>query len=246
MMAAIAALLFAASLAGCATSFDKRGRYHKVMSGESIWSIARAYRVDVQELAEFNNVFDPKDVSPGAKLYIPEREKRPAFKQLPSSVPGGFGDDGDVAGARPRGGNKYAREEGARSKDIKTFRGRFIWPVDGKVTSQFGIRDGRRHDGIDIPAPKGTPIKAADSGSVVFSDKMRGYGNLILLRHKDDFFTAYAHNDRNKAKKGENVKKGQVIGTVGRTGRATGSHLHFEIRHGQRARNPLFFLPERK
>jgi lipoprotein NlpD len=240
------ACVFLLVLSACATSFDKRGRYHKVRSGESIWSIARAYRVDLQGLAEENNIFDPKDVQPGTKLYIPERERKAAFKRLPidMAVKDAGGEIVEEPEPQKRGGNKYSRDQSAR--EIKTFRGRFIWPVDGKVTSLFGIRNGRRHDGIDISAKQGAPIKAADQGKCVFSDAMHGYGNLILIRHGGNFFTAYAHNSKNKVKKGQDVKKGQVIGLVGRTGRATGSHLHFEIRHGQRARNPLFFLPERK
>ncbi len=225
-------------LNGCATSFDKRGRYHRVRHGDSIWRIAKSYRVDVQELAEFNNILHPADVQPGMRIYMPDKGKKGGYKKLPfgQDVAAPPGKRGRYAGRR---GNKY-------SKPIKTYRGRFIWPVDGQLSSPFGMRNGRRHDGIDIRGRTGTPIKAAAKGKVVFSGKMRGYGNIILVRHSDDFFSAYAHNNRNRVKKGQEVKQGQVIGDVGRTGRATGSHLHFEIRHGQTARNPLFFLPERR
>jgi len=207
-----------------------------VRTGESIWRIAKAYRVSLQELAEFNNIFSPNDVKVGMRLYIPKREKRAAFKKLPF--------DGVSKGGRRRG-KRPRRYRYASSKKIQTYRGKFIWPVNGRLSSRFGIRNGRRHDGIDITAKRGTPIKAASSGKIVFSGKMRGYGNLVLIRHKGDFFTAYAHNHRNKVRKGKMVKRGQVIASVGRTGRASGNHLHFEIRRGQTARNPLFFLPER-
>ena len=225
----------ALTFSGCATSFDKRGKYHTVRSGESIWRISRAYNVDLQELAEYNNIFSPNDAQPGKRLYLPPKEKTAGYKKLP-------------LGMSAKESRRYAKssKKKSRSKSIKTFHGKFIWPVDGKLTSPFGIRGGRRHDGIDIAAKSGTPIKAAGSGRVVFSGKMRGYGNLILIRHGDDFFTAYAHNKSNKSKKGQTVKKGQVIAYVGRTGRSTGPHLHFEIRNGQKARNPLFFLPQRK
>ena len=238
-MAVFVAML--CGLAGCATSFDKRGRYHRVRSGESIWRIASVYRVDVQQLAEYNNVFDPGDVQPGMHLYIPQRPRRTSFKKLPF--------EGELKKAQLRKKKKprkRSRKSNAYSKPIKVYRGRFIWPVNGKLTSRFGIRNGRRHDGIDIAAKQGTPIRASAAGRVVFSGKMRGYGNLILVRHKDDFFTAYAHNRVNKVRKGQWVKRGQLVAKVGRTGRASGAHLHFEIRHGQTARNPLFFLPERK
>lgn len=227
----IAVLLL--GVAGCATSYDKRGVYHKVRSGESIQRIAKIYRTDVQTLAEYNNIMDPGEIKSGMRLYIPPRVKKEGFKKLP------FGDD--VTAKKEAKGKKA----GAKSDKIKFYRGRFIWPVDGRLSSPFGYRDGRRHDGIDISAKTGTPIKASAAGKVVYSGSMRGYGNLILLRHKDNMFTAYSHNSVNKVKKGQTVKQGQVIGKVGRTGRATGPHLHFEIRHGQTARNPLFFLPKR-
>ncbi|MBN1283474.1 MAG: peptidoglycan DD-metalloendopeptidase family protein [Proteobacteria bacterium] len=222
-----------AVISGCATSYDKRGVYHKVRGGESIQRIAKVYRTDVQTLAEYNNILDAGDIKPGMRLYIPPRTRKAGFKKLP------FGDD--VAAARDAKGIRKR----APSDKIKFYRGRFIWPVDGKLTSPFGYRDGRRHDGIDIGAKTGRPIKASAAGKVVFAGSMRGYGNLILLRHKDNMFTAYAHNSVNKVKKGQVVKQGDVIGKVGRTGRASGPHLHFEIRHGQTARNPLFFLPKR-
>jgi murein DD-endopeptidase MepM/ murein hydrolase activator NlpD len=227
-------------LAGCATSFDKRGRYHRVRSGESIWRIASVYRVDVQQLAEYNNVFNPNDVQPGMHLYIPPRPRRVGYKKLP------FGGQLKVAETSKKRRARKRKKGEDYNKPIRVYRGRFVWPVNGKVTSPFGVRNGQRHDGIDISAKQGTPIRAAAAGRVVFSGKMRGYGNLILVRHKDDFFTAYAHNRVNKARKGQWVKQGQSIAQVGRTGRASGAHLHFEIRNGQTARNPLFFLPERK
>ncbi len=122
----------------------------------------------------------------------------------------------------------------------------FIWPLkDFTFMSGFGIRRGRRHDGIDLAAKSGTPIKAAADGKVVFSGRMRGYGNLILLKHDQGYFTAYAHNRRNLVSKGKDVKQGEVVAQVGRTGRATGNHVHFEIRQGQEAMDPLNFLPAR-
>lgn len=237
--ALFAVLAVAAAAAGCATSYDARGVYYKVRQGESIWRVASIYRVDVQELAEYNNILDPADVEAGTKLYIPPTSKKGGFKRLPFGTDVGVGSN--------RSSTRYARKKGADdyTKPIKLYRGRFDWPTEGRVSSLYGLRDGRRHDGIDISAPTGTPIYASAPGRVVFSGQMRGYGNLVLVRHGDDFFTAYAHNSANKVKVGQTVKKGQLVAEVGRTGRATAPHLHFEIRHGQTARNPLFFLPER-
>jgi murein DD-endopeptidase MepM/ murein hydrolase activator NlpD len=120
----------------------------------------------------------------------------------------------------------------------------FIWPVKGNVTSWFGPRKGRPHDGIDIAAPKGTPIVAAEKGKVIYSDNgISGYGNLIIIQHSGGFHTVYGHNARNRVDVDERVNKWQVIAEVGNTGRATGYHLHFEIRKNERAVDPMKYLP---
>ncbi len=124
-------------------------------------------------------------------------------------------------------------------------KGRFLWPVPHfyRVSSSFGPRGRRHHDGIDIPAPRGTPIVAVDNGVVVHSDDtIRGYGNMIVLAHGEDVFTVYAHNRKNLVSKGDKVRRGEVIGHVGNTGRSTGPHLHFEIRVKNKVRNPAQFL----
>lgn len=232
-------VLFFCCLFGCSTSFDTRGAFHKVRSGESLLWVAKSYGVDLQDLAEMNNIQNlDQALTPGERLYIPERRVS-SFKKLPFE---GTISENLEKPVEKRKGKKF-KEPKAANESIFTDHNRFEWPVKGEVMSPFGIRHGRRHDGIDIKAVKGTRILAADKGLVVFSGSMRGYGNLILIRHKDNFFTAYAHNRLNSVKEGQKVKKGQVIGEVGRTGRATGAHLHFEVREGEKARNPLFFLP---
>ena len=122
-------------------------------------------------------------------------------------------------------------------------RGVFIWPVRGEVSSGFGNRNGHPHDGIDIRAEKGTPVIASADGEVVYSNHFQGYGKLILIKHSDDYLTAYAHNDENLVKEGKKVQQGDKIAEVGDTGNATGTHLHFEIRQGSTPLDPLLFLP---
>jgi murein DD-endopeptidase MepM/ murein hydrolase activator NlpD len=127
--------------------------------------------------------------------------------------------------------------------------GRFMWPVPHfyKVSSHFGPRGRKHHDGIDIPAPRGTPVIAVDDGVVIYSDDgIRGYGNMIVLAHGDDIFTVYAHNRKNKVDKGNRVERGQLIAEVGNTGRSTGPHLHFEIRVKNKVRNPAQYLSKSK
>ncbi len=126
--------------------------------------------------------------------------------------------------------------------------GRFLWPVPGhyRVSSQFGPRGRRHHDGIDVPAPRGTPIISVDEGVVIYSDNgIRGYGNMIVIAHGEEIFTVYAHNRKNKVSKGDRVHKGDVIAEVGNTGRSTGPHLHFEIRYKNKVRNPAQFLSKK-
>jgi len=125
---------------------------------------------------------------------------------------------------------------------------RLIWPVNGKISSRFGKRGWRGfHSGIDIPARKGTPIRAASDGLVIVSGKSLDgyskYGRVIVVQHGDGIKTLYAHNHKNLIKPWECVKAGEVIGEVGSTGNATGSHLHFEIRRNERPVNPLKYLP---
>ncbi len=120
---------------------------------------------------------------------------------------------------------------------------RFSWPVPGGVlSSPFGMRNGVMHDGVDIAAPTGTPIRAADRGLVIFAGKLRGYGNVVILRHDDHFVTIYGHNLVNSVREGDRVGRGQIIAEVGRTGRTTGPNLHFEVRRDNLARNPLNYL----
>lgn len=122
--------------------------------------------------------------------------------------------------------------------------GRFVWPVRGKVISPFGRRDsGEHNDGINIACEPGTPVKAADSGVVVYDgNELAAYGNLLLVRHSSGFVTAYAHNKRLLVKRGDNVQQGQVIALAGATGDVDRPQLHFEIRKGDRAVDPHRFL----
>lgn len=122
--------------------------------------------------------------------------------------------------------------------------GRFMQPVDGKIISPFGPKpDGLHNDGINIRAAKGTPVRAADNGVVAYTGSgMSGYGNLVLIRHQDRWMTAYAHLGKTLVKKGDTVKAGQSIGTVGNTGGVDSPQLHFEVRKGTEAVDPVKYL----
>jgi murein DD-endopeptidase MepM/ murein hydrolase activator NlpD len=120
---------------------------------------------------------------------------------------------------------------------------RLAWPLSGPVTSPYGRRGRRHHDGIDIGAPPGTAVRAAANGTVVFAGTRRGYGRMIIIQHDGGFATVYAHNARQQVRVGARVRRGERIATVGRTGRTTGPNLHFEVRRQDVAYDPLALLP---
>jgi murein DD-endopeptidase MepM/ murein hydrolase activator NlpD len=145
-------------------------------------------------------------------------------------------------------------EDGTKGSDYladRIARGRgsmFDWPIRGQISSPFGtrvhpvFRTKSFHSGIDISATKGTPVKAAATGEVLFVGWMRGYGQVVILDHRRDYSTVYAHMSSTTVKEGTVVKAGATIGAVGNTGTTTGYHLHFEVRVGSEAKNPLDYL----
>lgn len=143
---------------------------------------------------------------------------------------------------KSRSGNGNGRWEKYARAPIRSSPTTFIWPVKGKVISGFGKRGERMHKGIDIEAPEGTDVLSAGDGVVIFSGFLRGYGNVVIMKHEGNYFTVYAHMRYNMVKEGEFVKKGEVIGKVGRTGNATTPHLHFEIRVGTKPLNPITYI----
>lgn len=141
--------------------------------------------------------------------------------------------------------NKTIAKSSSR-KTVSAYRkSKFIWPVNGSVVSNFGVvGKGRRNDGINIKAAMGTNVKAADKGVVAYAgNELKGFGNLVLIKHADGYITAYAHNDRLYVKKGQSVLRGEKIATVGRTGSVNTPQLHFEVRAGKKAVNPRTYLP---
>jgi LysM repeat protein len=123
----------------------------------------------------------------------------------------------------------------------------FSWPLFGEISSGFGPRGSGFHTGIDISGKIGTPIRAAADGTVIYSgQRFRGYGKMVMIEHADGIITIYAHNQENLVRKGNRVKRGEVIALLGKTGNATGPHLHFEVREGDKPINPMLFLANQK
>lgn len=138
-----------------------------------------------------------------------------------------------------------AKQEEALPKPPSRAGSTFLWPVKGRVLSRFGSQEGGRHnDGINIGAGRGTTVVAAENGVVAYAgNELRGFGNLLLIKHADGYMTAYAHNDSLLVGRGANVEKGQPIARVGSTGSVGSPQLHFEIRKGRKAVDPLRYLP---
>ncbi len=190
------------------------GFYHTVRSGETLSGIGLRYGVSYRELARLNRIANPDKIWVGQKIFIPGSARRPGSRRFEGRATGSL-----------------------RSERL------FVWPLRGKISSHFGPRRGSFHDGIDITAPVGTPVRASADGRVIYSHKLRGYGNVIIIRHAGGFVTVYAHNRVNLVREGERVRQGQKIAEVGTSGRTTGPNLHFEVRKNNIAQNPLLYLP---
>lgn len=200
---------------------DKKGVYHVVDRHQTLYRICKTYGVDLKEVAHLNGISDPGKIKTGQRIFIPGAKKVLKVEIVIDDVV-----------AEPVEGKRIAY----KTPD-------FIWPVEGKLGDVFDETESKRHQGIDIPSSSGTPIKASGAGTVIYSSNtIRGYGNLIIIRHSEEFVTVYAHNQANLVEEGSWVEKGQIIGKVGQTGRASGPHLHFEIRRNNKAMDPLLFL----
>jgi murein DD-endopeptidase MepM/ murein hydrolase activator NlpD len=202
--------------------------HHHVKRGQTLWSISRAYKVDLQTLRRANGLSDTHVLQIGQRLYIPGATQQ---RQVASRCP-------CPSRSPQQGSNGAASPISPESEPVP-----FQWPVQGTITRQFQRRGAQRHDGLDIAAPKGTIIRAVADGKVIFSAwGPGGYGRLVIIRHEAGLVTVYAHNDKNLVHVGQEIKQGKAIATVGRSGRARGYHLHFEIRRKTIPVSPYKFL----
>jgi murein DD-endopeptidase MepM/ murein hydrolase activator NlpD len=162
----------------------------------------------------------------------------PAALPLPPRLPG----EAPTAGPTPP--SPVAPATAAVPQPLPLSGGKFLWPVSGKIISRFGAKQGGLHnDGINIAAPRGTPVRATENGVVAYAgNELRGFGNLLLIRHADGWVSAYAHNETLLVKRGDRVQRGQTIAHVGATGNVSSPQLHFELRRGANAVDPLSVL----
>lgn len=219
---------------------------HTVRRGDTLYSIGKRFGVDHKLLARRNHIRYPYTIYVGQRLSLARTAPKPQYMPIPKVR------KKTKYVARKKSRKPTAKKTASKKRNAshrkKAVNGgvKLRWPLKAKVTSRFGRRGSRMHDGIDIAAKEGTPIYAAGSGEVVYSDqRLSGYGKLIIVRHSRDMFTAYAHNQRNLVRKGSRVKAGDIIARVGKTGRASGPHLHFEVRRGPTPVDPIAYLPRR-
>lgn len=201
------------------------GAWHVVTAGETSAQIAQGAGIPLDDLLELNGLKREQVLEPGRLVFVlsaPAAGTSSATAAPPPSVPAS--ERSPTSGAPLR------------------------WPLAKPVlTSPFGARWGREHEGIDMQAATGTPVLAAAAGEVLYAgDKVRGYGNMVVLQHAGDVLTVYAHNSAILVRMGDRIAVGQEIARVGSTGHSTAPHLHFEVRRGQVPHDPMQFLPPLK
>lgn len=244
-------------------------RFHVVAGGDTLYGIARRYDVDVSSLARANNLSEPFTIRLGQRLVLPSavqtsptavaggvplansrpapapsQNPAPAPDAPPSTAPSGAPSAGTSpqtqAAAPPPAAGSSAILKPPPPRSGSTF----LMPVNGRIVSDFGPRGGGLHnDGINIAAPRGTPVLAAENGVVVYAgSELKGFGNLLLINHAGGYMTAYAHNEALLVRRGDEVRRGQAIARVGRTGSVDTPQLHFEVRRNSRAVDPKPYL----
>ncbi len=216
---------------------------YRIKPGDTLYGISRTFNVSVTQLARQNHLRSPYTIHPGETLRLPSRYS----VSKPASQPRQFA---SVAKKKSRASSSSSKQTKIAKKPIisrstpKRAGSKFEWPVEGQLLSSYGPKKGGLHnDGVNIKAPKGTPVRAAENGVVVYAGReLKGFGNLVLVRHADRWVTAYAHMDRLHIKRGQEIKRGQTLGTVGSTGSVSVPQLHFETRRGTKALNPKKYL----
>ena len=216
---------------------------HVVRAGDSVSRIAAHYRVTRKSLIDANKLARPEQLRIGQRLVVPGTHVAAgggSVQIIDATI-----ENGDVLFVRAGPRRVPTRFYMAPPEfDGQAFD--LAWPVEGRVISPFGRRRSGWHAGMDIKAEMGTPILAAAPGVVISSGQERAYGRIIRIEHDNGFVTVYAHNLENLVEVGDRVTSGTIIATVGRTGRTTTPHLHFEVRYEGMVYNPLHLLPARE
>jgi murein DD-endopeptidase MepM/ murein hydrolase activator NlpD len=234
---------------------------HVVNRGDTLMNLSRRYHVAPGQIAAANNLPVTAQLKIGMKVNIPGGKAAAVASPAPAVVaeapkpaaaPALPAKPVTVASAEPPQKARVATEtrdipeaqSPVKAAETTNALPSFRWPVRGRVIAGYGAKtNGKQNDGINVAVPEGTPVKAAEDGVVAYSgNELKGYGNLILVRHSNGYVTAYAHASELMVKRGDTIKRGQVIAKSGQTGEVGSPQLHFEIRKGSASVDPLQFL----
>lgn len=240
--------------------------YYVVKRGDCLWTLAERFGISVRNLTETNNLDEGSTLMEGQRLVIPASETG-YYTVKPGDTLWGIAREFGVDVERleavngisaesalivdreliiPESGRILAEAEDVGPEAADYALGLFdltVWPVIGQVSSEFGQRWGRRHEGLDIAAEEGKPIRALEAGTVVFAGRRGTYGKTVIINHGHGFRSLYAHSSSLEVSPGEYVEQGQTIARVGSTGHSTGPHLHLEILYRGIPLNPERYLP---
>lgn len=246
---------------GCAAP---KGVYHTVQRGQTLYRIGRVYQVDVNRLARLNRLNNRSQLKVGQRLFIPGASR---VKYVPATVPASSSgtrksvassaSSGRVTKPVPPKSNSASAASSAKPAPAKPSRpaavskqasaavkGTFVWPARGSLLKKFGQNGSQTSKGIEIATRSGSAVVAAAAGKVTYSgDGIQGFGNLVILKHDHSYFTVYGFNQANLVTTGSFVSQGQKIALAGRPPGGGQSRLHFEIRRGKEAVNPINLLP---
>lgn len=238
---------------------------YTVQRGDSMARIARRHGIEPQMLARYNDISRPSIIQPGQVLKIPGAPGESQSKEVADSrnesknkgepvrvaskdasvpVPGSRPEKKSEKRSGKKSGQKVASRKEAVPSPEPMSGNQFRWPVRGRIIANFGPKEnGLHNDGINVSVPKGASVKAVENGVVAYAgSELQPYGNLILIRHADDWVSAYAHNDELLVKRGDTVRRGQVISKAGQSGSVSQPQLHFELRKGSQPVDPLQYM----
>jgi len=244
------------------TAFEKRHKpqlidqvkVHKVRSGETLWDIAHKHGLNIDSLIGANNISNMNSIKPGQEFKILPI-KGIIYRVSPGESIASIARKFDLKTETIMEDNNIKDASSLKIDQKLILRGakpefsyqdrldqKFMYPINTRITSYYGPRWGRAHEGIDFAAPMGSPIRAVSSGRVVYSGWATGYGYVVIIEHQRGLRTLYAHNSKLLVSEGESVGKGEVISRSGNTGNSTGPHLHFEVQVNGRPENPLGYI----
>ena len=233
---------------------------HVVNRGDTLLSIARRNNVTAADLSRANGLDSSSKLKLGQKLTVPGVKTAAAQVAQPAAVAAAQPvvapatrtaavaatppQSARLASATAKVEDAPAAEAPVKASEATGALPTFRWPVRGKVITSYGAKtNGKANDGINLAVPEGTPVKAAEDGVVAYSgNELKGYGNLVLVRHSNGYVTAYAHASELLVKRGDTIKRGQIIAKSGQSGEVGSPQLHFEIRKGSSPVDPLQFL----